>query len=618
MGNKKRLITFFLLGMLVLAMAVVFSSGFSKNEFKKEKVDTLVTKNLEKEKSVRAIIVLKEKKETKLNTLSHGDVKQKIKKERIMHEFSLGNALIVELTKEDLEKLKNDDEIDYIYYDKPVRAFLQNSTRIIRSNDTWNLETNELNLTGLGQTICVIDTGINYSHPDLGGCNPVKMELNGSIENYVLQSNHNYSNNYDFTWSITKQGYSNIAVHFLNISLEKSFDFIYIYDGNGKIVATYSGKKNDIWTPSVEGDTIRIRLKTDESTTNYGFYIDKVINGTTNYTYNWSSCGKILGGWNMINYDGDPYDDEGHGTHVAGIISANGNIKGVAPQSNLFIIKALGSDGTGYSGDIIAGIEYCINKSRDYNISVISMSLGTECFNSTGGWTGYCYNTYCDSGYSAFSSTINNAISKNISVVAASGNDGNETYISFPACLQNVTAVGSTTKSDEISNFSNRYPLMKLFAPGGSVGGEIACNAAGSDPNRICSTYLNGYLAMSGTSMATPHVAGAIAIINQYLHLFNKSKTPKEIESLLNNTGKKITDSSTGFNYTRINVYNAIISLDEFSPNVSLIYPLDNSQVSVIVNHTFKCNATDLSLKNVTFYLWNSSSIVNYSSKNVS
>ncbi|MCX8159203.1 MAG: S8 family serine peptidase, partial [Candidatus Pacearchaeota archaeon] len=222
-----------------------------------------------------------------------------------------------------------------------------------------------------------------------------------------------------------------------------------------------------------------------------------------------------------------------------------------------------------------------------------SMSLGVDCDS----YPEYCHSTYCDSEDVSTTNAINAAIAKNISVVIATGNDGKTNVISEPACIKNATRVGSTTKSDEISGFSNRWALEMLFAPGSSI--TSTCIGGG-----LCS--------MSGTSMATPHVAGAIAIINQYLKSNEKSKTPQEIETALNITGKIVYDSNSGRNYSRINVYNAIISFDSDKPVVNLINPINNYfDTKSEINLTFRCNASDLALKNLTFYLWNSSTIYN-------
>ena len=102
----------------------------------------------------------------------------------------------------------------------------------------------------------------------------------------MLESPHPYINYYDNTWTINKSGYSNIAVHFDRIDVEDGWDFIYLYNAQGNFVQVFTGSYNDIWSISIPGDTIKVRLVTDGSITDWGFKIDQVLNGQIQYTYN--------------------------------------------------------------------------------------------------------------------------------------------------------------------------------------------------------------------------------------------------------------------------------------------------------------------------------------------
>ncbi|RLI99052.1 MAG: hypothetical protein DRP06_04295, partial [Candidatus Aenigmatarchaeota archaeon] len=322
-----------------------------------------------------------------------------------------------------------------IYPNLKVYAFLDKSVPQIQADKLWNISVNGINLTGKGQTICIIDTGIDYNHSALGG------------------------------------GWGN------------------------KVIAGWR---------FLDGCTIN--------------------NQSCNCTYNNSAC----------------YDDNGHGTHVAGIISStNETYRGVAPDSKLVVVKVLNSSGSGLESDLISGINYCVDHSEEYNISVISMSLGDETYHNT---------TYCDNCSLPLTSAINNATAKNISVIVASGNEHNSTAISLPACIQNATPVGSVNGEDSISSFSNYWDLPILFAPGES----------------IYSTWSNGWSFDSGTSTATPHVAGVFALMRQYLSLTNKTKTPQELEDLAISTGKNVTANE---NNSRIDAYNFYLGLS--STNLS-------------------------------------------------
>lgn len=472
--------------LLVFLVFLLFLPVTAKTE--NEKIDKEVYSALDKQTDVPVIINVKEDSGIFFRTNNLEEVKQIIDKS----EREQGDLIVARVSGEEIEQLEKSNAVENIDYSPVFRAFLQDSAVIVNATKTWGLQQTNLNITGNGETICVIDTGINFSHSDLIGKN----------QTCVIDC------------------YNKACAENCSIS-----------------------------------------------------------------------------------------DDNGHGTHVAGIAAASGGINGVAKGAGIIGLKVLDSSGNSHptngAVDIANAINWCINKRSEYNISVISMSLGTTTL----------YTNYCDSSYtSTLTKSINNATLYNISVVAATGNTGNSTGISSPACITNSTPVSSTDKSDLISSFSDRNSLVKLMAPGGASANTGSCSAILTDANRICSTYNNGaYISMSGTSMAAPHVAGAVAVINQFLSLTSQTKTPKEIEAILNNTGKKITDT-TGLNFSRINLYSAIISLDNSAPNVSLISPLNN-QLNMSQNQSFFCNATDLALKNATFYLWNSSSsIINQTS----
>ncbi|HIJ10694.1 TPA: S8 family serine peptidase, partial [Candidatus Woesearchaeota archaeon] len=236
-----------------------------------------------------------------------------------------------------------------------------------------------------------IDTGVDYTHNAFDNCDAQTFQLTGqtTLLNDLVQSEHPYGNNEETTFTIHKPGYTNIAVHFTNLTLEEingnadTTDRIYILDGNNATIAVYKGEHSSFWTPSVAGDTMHIRLVTDGSVTRDGFVIDQVINGTTNVTMDWSSCSRVAGGWDTYHDDANPLDDHGHGTHVAGIaLSQNDTYKGVAPSASVVAVKAISANGKGYASDVLAGIEYCTSNAKRLNISVISMSLacgGNSC-----------------------------------------------------------------------------------------------------------------------------------------------------------------------------------------------------------------------------------------------
>jgi subtilisin family serine protease len=513
------------------------------------------------------------------------------------------------MNKEEMKQLESSDEVEYVQVNYKMKSFLQDSVRLINATNSWNLQTNGINLTGTGQTICIIDSGINYSHSDFGGCNINYSKIrttNGTNTSYILEnSNHPYNDSTTETYVINFTGFSKIAVHFVNISTETGYDFIHILDANNNSVINYSGYYTDVWSPTIEGDIIKIKLTSDSSVNFSGFYIDQIINDTisTAESVNWSGCSKIIGGYDFYNKDPDPMDDLGHGTHVAGIAMASGGISGIGFNAKAVALKVISENDEAYTSDIIKAINWCVGNSSIYNISVISMSLGTDCVDSPS----TCYLNYCDSSNGGYRSAINSAIVKNISVIIATGNNGNYTSIPVPACIMNATRVGSVNKDNTVSDYSNRNWMIKLLSVGGNIGNEIN------------STSLSGsYTFMHGTSMAAPQVSGAIAIINQYLKSTGRTRTPKQIEDLLNNTGKTIFDSATGMNFSRINIYSALLSIDNQAPTINLISPInDILEENGMTVHTLMCNVSDWQLSNLSFYLWNSgSSLINQTSIN--
>src|SRR3989344_4082733 len=387
------------------------------------------------------------------------------------------NYIQKEVTLKELNELQNDGNVERILKSHNIHAFLQDSVTIVNSTITNNLRVNGFNITGKGQTVCIIDTGIDCTHADLVGRNQ-----------------------------------SCVIVCINKVCVENC------------------------------------------------------------------SIG----------------DNNGHGTHIAGIVGANGGIKGIAPNVSFIGIKVLDSngDGSGNSLDLSRAIDYCTNRS----VSVISMSLGTS----------EVYSNDCGSQM-PWTDSINSAFTNNITILAATGNSGSTTGIASPACIGNVTPVGRTNKDDSIASSGNRNSLLSLVAPGTSINSTKAASTTIAG----CSDSGN-YRTCSGTSMSTPMVAGAVILMYEFLNRSGYNINITQIESKLNSTGKQISDSSTGLTFTRINVYNAVISLDSTNPIVNLISPTTNN-LSYSGNLSFRCNVSDnLLLKNITLNIWNSSSVLYY------
>lgn len=192
--------------------------------------------------------------------------------------------------------------------------------------------------------------------------------------------------------------------------------------------------------------------------------------------------GGTAAGWDWVEGDAIPQDAHGHGTHVAGTIAAraeNGiGVAGVAPEAVVMPLRVLGADGSGTTADVAAAFAYAGGQGVD----VVNASLG-------GG------------GYSQAMADAIQGAPGTLFVVAA-GNDGTDNDVSpmYPCNIaaSNIVCVAATTRADAIASFSNRGATsVDLGAPGSS----------------IYSTLPGGYGWMSGTSMATPHVAGAAALL---------------------------------------------------------------------------------------------------------
>ena len=228
--------------------------------------------------------------------------------------------------------------------------------------------------------------------------------------------------------------------------------------------------------------------------------------------------GKIIKGPDLANNDNDPMDDQGHGTHVAGTIAATANngvgIAGIAYNSKVLAIKVLGGDGSGDTSKIANGIL----KAAEMGAKVINLSLGGP------------------QSSSVLKSAVDKATAQGALVVVASGNESTSSP-SYPAAYPNALSVGSTTTSDAKSNFSNYGSTVDIAAPG-------------SD---ILSTTEKTYKKLSGTSMASPHVAAGAAVLLGK----NSSLTNTQLRDILTSTG----DTATGFSNNAVKRMNLVKAL---------------------------------------------------------
>lgn len=211
----------------------------------------------------------------------------------------------------------------------------------------------------------------------------------------------------------------------------------------------------------------------------------------------------IIGGKNFTSEGSETdYNDlNGHGTHVAGIIAGNGKVMGVAPNAKLLILKVLDKTGNGNCQGIYDAINYAIEQKVD----IINMSLGIAI------------------NVNEIHTMLKKAVDNNICVVCACGNEGDgkaftDEY-SYPASYNEAISVGAIDNARVNAVFTNSNKEVDLVAHGVNV----------------VSTHLNyGYRSMSGTSQATPHVAGALALLKEYYRkTFEKEPTEVELYAQL-------------------------------------------------------------------------------------
>jgi len=329
-----------------------------------------------------------------------------------------------------VEKISDLPYVDRVLLDYRVEGLLDDSVSLIEADEVWGLHDSlGRNVTGEGVSVAVLDTGVDYNHPVLGGGFGPGFRVVGGYD--FVTCNH--------------------------------------FDSNGVCL-----------DPKPE--------------------------------------------------DSDPMDDNGHGTHVAGIIL------GVAPNVSLYAFKVLNMDGEGKVSWAMKGLERALDPDGDHDFSdhvdVVSMSLGSE-------EPGDPDDTLC--------LAVDNAVRCGVVVVAAAGNLGvnGKGTITSPGCARKVICVGSSDKNDKVSPSSSQGPTGI-----GMVKPDVVAPGVG-----INSTWLNGgYRVMSGTSMACPHVAGTAALILQ----MHPGWTLDEVKMALRGTAVDLGYDVTVQGFGRINALKAV------------------------------------------------------------
>lgn len=328
---------------------------------------------------------------------------------KVKYRYNATNAIAGEINEKAFNRLINDENVEAVFEEFYGKGSVNQGKDTLHLMQVNNMQINGRNLTGAGRTICLIDSGVNYNHPDLG---------NGGFPN-----------------------------------------------------------------------------------------------------------SKIIGGYDFVHNDADPYDLNGHGTKMAGILAANGpSVVGVASDANIAALIIL-NETNWYTGtNAYAAMDWCLQNRATYNISSVSMSFGDGIEHNI---------TNCPSYFNAPLRDLNRA---GIVLAAASGNEWFNKGMAYPACSPYVMGVGAMDDgryfgsglNDTITNFTNLGwpPLKMLVAPGRGIGT--------TDRDTGTSTC-------TGTSCSTPFIAAGGLLVEQYLmEKYNRTIDNYKMFGLLNSTGRQV------------------------------------------------------------------------------
>jgi hypothetical protein len=254
-------------------------------------------------------------------------------------------------------------------------------------------------------------------------------------------------------------------------------------------------------------------------------------------------------GWNFVGNNANTYDDNWHGTHLAGTIAQTTNnnhgVAGMAYGVSLMPIKVLGYDGSGWTSDVAAGVIWAADNGAD----VINLSLGGGPYNQT--------------MYDALKYAYEQ---KGVTIVAASGNDGSSSII-YPAAYEEfVIAVGASNNNKQRAWFSNYGPELDVVAPGVDILQQTVENGS------------SGFYYSEGTSMATPHVSALVALLLSN----NNDLSQSEIYTAITDTAEDL--GTTGRNdYFGYGLINPVAALQSTTPVI--VYDISDS-LSVLFDYT--------------------------------
>ncbi len=274
-------------------------------------------------------------------------------------------------------------------------------------------------------------------------------------------------------------------------------------------------------------------------------------------------------------------DENGHGTHVAGIIASQGQSspRGIAADAGLVAVRVLSRSGSGFSSDVLAGMDWVVAYQPQLNVRVMNLSLGG------GSYGGIC--DQADANTMLYAAAVQTARQAGITVFAAAGNGGQTEAMMAPACVSGVIAVGNVYDTslerftwpncadesiipDRVACSSNSSTELDLLAPG----------------VQVWSTNLgSGESFKSGTSLSTPHATAVAALLLQA----NSTLTPDELETILKETGLSVTDPRNGRVTPRLDALTAVTrvvvgEVDPISGTVLLQSRTDHSGTNIYLS----------------------------------
>lgn len=249
---------------------------------------------------------------------------------------------------------------------------------------------------------------------------------------------------------------------------------------------------------------------------------------------------KVIGGYDFVDNDSNPIDQDGHGSAVASLVAGDtysyggASYRGVAPDANLVILRI--DDGSGDIPDsrYEAALQWVIDYAQTYNIVSVNISEGgTESF------------SYITTNNSPYADELAALKDMNVFIAVAAGNDGvtDPPGIEYPAADPSVFSVGSIDLNDDVAAHSSRAAILDILAPGQNV--PALYMDTNGDPL---------FYPVTGTSFATPFVAGMAALIRQISPDF----TPDDVMDILRTSGQSVYDPQTGLTFKRIDVDGAL------------------------------------------------------------